>query len=146
LVVDDNAVNRRVAQKQLERLGFVVDTVEGGHAALSALASRHYAGVLMDCEIPDMDGYATTGEIRRREAPLRHTVIVAMTAHALEGARQHCLDAGMDDYVAKPVTLESLSAVLETALRRPLSARSVPVEGSSNAATSHSKPNPSASQ
>jgi len=121
LVVDDNAVNRRVAQKQLERLGFLADTVDGGRDALNALASGHYAGVLMDCEMPDMDGYATTGVIRRREAPHRHTVIVAMTAHALEGARELCLAAGMDDYIAKPVTLESLSAVLERALHQPAS-------------------------
>ncbi len=126
LVVDDNAVNRRVAQKQVERLGYLVDTVEGGKAALTALASVHYWVVLMDCEMPDMDGYAATSEIRQREGSDRHTIIIAMTAHALEGAREHCLEAGMDDYIAKPVTLESLSAVLEGALRLPVSVRSAP--------------------
>lgn len=116
LVVDDNAVNRRVAQKQAERLGYLVDTVEGGKDALTALACVHYWVVLMDCEMPDMNGYATTGEIRRREGSDRHTTIIAMTAHALEGARELCLEAGMNDYIAKPVTLESLSAVLADAL------------------------------
>jgi CheY-like chemotaxis protein len=120
-VVDDNAVNRRVAQKQVERLGYLVDTADGGQAALTALTSLHYWVVLMDCEMPDMDGYATTSEIRRREGSDRHTTTIAMTAYALEGARERCLEAGMDDYLAKPVTLESLSAVLGGALRQPVS-------------------------
>jgi CheY-like chemotaxis protein len=77
----------RVTQKQVERLGYLVDTVEDGKAALSALASVHYWVVLMDCEMPELDGYATTGEIRRREGSGRHTTIIAMTAHAREGAR-----------------------------------------------------------
>ena len=104
----------------------MVDTVDGGRAALNVLTSRPYSVVLMDCEMPDMDGYATTGEIRRREGSERHTTIIAMTAHALEGAREHCLEAGMDDYVAKPVTLETLSTVLETAFRGPVNAPSAP--------------------
>ncbi len=118
LVVDDNPVNRRVAQKQTERLGYLVDTVESGKAALNAMAGAgaSYSVVLMDCEMPDMDGYATTREIRRCEGLNRHTTIIAVTTHALDGEREHCLEAGMDDYVAKPVTLESLSAVLERAL------------------------------
>ncbi len=117
LVVDDNLVNRKVAQRQLERLGYLVDTVDGGKAALAAMSSAPYAAVLLDCEMPEMDGYATTAEIRRRDNGHRHTTVVAMTAHALEGARERCLESGMDEYVAKPVTLESLAAVLEVALR-----------------------------
>jgi CheY-like chemotaxis protein len=69
--------------------------------------------VLLDCEMTEMDGCATTAEIRRRDGGSRHTFIVAMTAHALEGARARCLDAGMDEYVVKPVTLQTLGAVLE---------------------------------
>jgi CheY-like chemotaxis protein len=72
-----------------------------------------YSVVLLDCEMPDMDGYATAAEIRRCEGEQRHTMIIAMTAHALEVARMRCLDAGMDEYVAKPVTLQALAAVLE---------------------------------
>jgi two-component system, sensor histidine kinase and response regulator len=144
LVVDDNAVNRRVAQKQVERLGYLVDTVEDGKAALSALASVRYWVVLMDCEMPELDGYATTGEIRRREGSGRHTTIIAMTAHAREGAREHCLEAGMDDYIAKPVTLESLSAVLGGALRQPVSVQSPPLLDPSPPAKLRAKTNRSA--
>jgi two-component system, sensor histidine kinase and response regulator len=115
LVVDDNLVNRKVAQRQLERLGYLVDVVDGGKAALAVMTDAIYPVVLMDCEMPEMDGYETTAEIRRRDSGRRHTTIIAMTAHALEGARERCLAAGMDDYIAKPVTLESLAAVLEVA-------------------------------
>ena len=113
LVVDDNQVNLKVAAKQLKRLGYRVDLADSGKAAIDALSSPHYPIVLLDCEMPEMDGYATTAEIRRRDGDSRHTIIVAMTAHALEGARRRCLDAGMDEYVAKPVTLQTLAAVLE---------------------------------
>jgi CheY-like chemotaxis protein len=113
LVVDDNLVNLKVAQKQLQRLGYHADLAGGGKAAIEALSSAQYLVVLLDCEMPEMDGYATTAEIRRRENGGSRTMIVAMTAHALEGARLRCLDAGMDEYVAKPVTLQALAAVLE---------------------------------
>jgi CheY-like chemotaxis protein len=113
LVVDDNLVNLKVAERQLHKLGYRVDLAGGGKAALEALFSTRYAVVLLDCEMPEMDGYATVAEIRRREGVARHTIVIAMTAHALEGARLHCLDAGMDEYLAKPVSLTALAAVLE---------------------------------
>jgi CheY-like chemotaxis protein len=112
LVVDDNLVNLKVAARQLQRLGYRVNLAGSGKAAIDALSSAHYPVVLLDCEMPEMDGYATTAEIRRLEGDARRTIIVAMTAHALEGARGRCLDAGMDEYVAKPVTLQTLTAVL----------------------------------
>jgi len=118
LVVDDNLVNRKVAQRQLERLGYLVDVVEGGKSALAMMSDALYPVVLMDCEMPEMDGYATTAEIRRRDSGRRQTTIIAMTADALEGARERCLLSGMDDYIAKPVTLESLAAVLEVAFNQ----------------------------
>jgi CheY-like chemotaxis protein len=93
LAVDDNLVNLKVAEKQLERLGYRVDPAAGGRAALDALSTTRYAVVLFDCEMPEIDGYATTAEIRRRHSDERHTVILA--AHALEGARSRCLDAGI---------------------------------------------------
>jgi len=117
LVVDDNLVNLKVAEKQLQRLGYRVDLAGGGKAAIEALSSARYAFVLLDCEMPEMDGYATAAEIRRLEGAARHTIVIAMTAHALEGSRLHCLDAGMDEYVAKPVTLTSMTAVLERCAR-----------------------------
>jgi two-component system, NtrC family, sensor kinase len=113
LVVDDNLVNLKVAEKQLQRMGYRVDLAGGGKAAIEALVGTHYAVVLLDCEMPEMDGYATVAEIRRRERDQRHTMVIAMTAHALEGARRRCLDAGMDEYVTKPVSLNALAAVLE---------------------------------
>jgi two-component system, sensor histidine kinase and response regulator len=113
LVVDDNSVNLIVAQKQLQKLGYGVDLAGGGEAAINALSGSDYALVLLDCEMPEMDGYATVAEIRRRETDRRHTIVVAMTAHALAGARERCLAAGMDEYIAKPVTLQALAAVLE---------------------------------
>ena len=117
LVVDDNRVNLRVAEKQLQRLGYRVDLADGGKAAIDALSGTKYPIVLLDCEMPEMDGYVTTAEIRRRENGSRHTMIIAMTAHALEGERARCLKAGMDDYVAKPVTLQALAAVLARCTR-----------------------------
>jgi two-component system, sensor histidine kinase and response regulator len=117
LVADDSPVNRKVAQRQLERLGYAVDAVDGGKAALAAMRDVDYPIVLLDCAMPEMDGYATTAEIRLREGTRRHTNIIAMTAHALEGAREHCLESGMDDYISKPVTLEKLTAALEVAFR-----------------------------
>ncbi len=113
LVVDDNLVNLKVAEKQLQKLGYRVDLAAGGKAAIEALFRTHYAAVLLDCEMPEMDGYATTTEIRRHETDKRHTIIIAMTAHALDGARRRCLDAGMDEYIAKPVSLNALVAVLK---------------------------------
>jgi CheY-like chemotaxis protein len=113
IVVDDNLVNLKVAAKQLKRLGYCVSLADSGKAALDALSSVRYPIVLLDCEMPEMDGYATTAKIRRRDGDSRHTIIVAMTAHALEGARGRCLEAGMDEYVVKPVTLQTLAAVLE---------------------------------
>jgi two-component system sensor histidine kinase/response regulator len=113
LVVDDNLVNLKVAEKQLQKLGYRVDLAGGGKAAIEALFGAHYTVVLLDCEMPETDGYATVAEIRRLEGASGHTMVIAMTAHALEGARLRCLNAGMDEYVAKPVTLNALIAVLQ---------------------------------
>lgn len=106
-------MNLQVAEKQLQRLGYRVELAGGGKAAIDALSSAHYPVVLLDCEMPGMDSYATTAEIRRHENGPQHTMIVGMTAHALEGARLRCLEAGMDEYIAKPVTIRVLATVLE---------------------------------
>jgi CheY-like chemotaxis protein len=119
LVVDDNAVNLHVAIGQLESHGYVAEVVSSGRDALAALARRRYDLVLMDCQMPDMDGFQATQEIRRREGRSRHTTVVAMTAYALEGDRQKCLAAGMDDYIGKPIRGGELDRVVSRWLRRP---------------------------
>jgi len=129
LVAEDNPVNQKLAVKMLERRGFEVDVVPDGRRALEALEERDYAVVLMDCHMPEMDGYEASRELRRREAGERHTPVIAMTAHSMEGAREACLAAGMDDYLSKPLDLETFDAAIARWL--PTSAR--PEEGAAAA-------------
>ncbi len=112
LVVEDNVVNQRVALLMLRKFGCEVDSVGSGLEALDALARIPYALVFMDCQMPDMDGFEAARELRRRERGRTHVPIVAMTANAMDGDRERCLAAGMDDYISKPVRPEDLSRVL----------------------------------
>ena len=115
LLVDDNAVNAEVARAMLEHLGLSVSVAGDGEQALAALAGGGFDVVLMDCEMPVLDGLAATRRWREHEqhAPdATHVPIVALTASAVQGDRERCLAAGMDDYLAKPVELAELAAVL----------------------------------
>lgn len=113
LLVEDNVVNQRVASKMLERLGYDADVAANGAIALEALDRRPYHVVLMDCQMPVMDGFEATREIRRRGNGIASTVVIAMTANAYAEDREQCRQAGMDDYLSKPVALETLADTLE---------------------------------
>ncbi len=113
LLVEDNEVNRLVAVRILETLGITANAARDGVEALGKLEDQHYDLILMDCEMPVLDGYETTREVRRRQLGQRHTPIVALTAHALAEDRERCLGVGMDDYLAKPFLRGSLITVLD---------------------------------
>lgn len=115
LIVDDNETNRIVAVQMLRKLGLSADTAEHGAAAIQQLKRAHYDLVLMDCQMPVLDGYAATEQIRAGACgeALRKLPIIAMTANAVAGDRERCLEAGMNDYLAKPVAFDALRAVLQ---------------------------------
>jgi two-component system sensor histidine kinase/response regulator len=116
LVAEDNAVNQKVAVRTLERLGYRADVVKDGREAVSAWESGRYDLILMDCEMPEVDGYEATRQIRSRETGDQHIPIIALTAHAMKGAELKCKAAGMDDYVTKPVDRERLDACVDRLL------------------------------
>ena len=139
LVVEDNLVNQKLAVRMVEKLGYQPDVVDNGQEALTALKKSDYAAILMDCQMPIMDGFETTKNIRQREAlaasggpqaeagpqlgiessSLPHMPIIAVTANAMQGDRERCLAAGMDDYLSKPIKLDELRAALARWITSP---------------------------
>jgi CheY-like chemotaxis protein len=114
LVVEDHPVLQELAVRQLHKLGLSADAVSSGKEALTLLSRNNYSLILMDCQMPTMDGFSATRTIRQNELGAgKHIPIVAMTAGAIKGDREKCLDAGMDDYLSKPVSQEQLRSMLE---------------------------------
>ena len=126
LVAEDNTVNQKVAVRMLERLGYRADIAGNGMEALNAVSRIPYDIVLMDCQMPEMDGFEATCHIRTLDGAASHTTIVAMTANALEGDKEKCLAAGMDDYIAKPIRQAELAGIIDRWL-----SRTQPVEANS---------------
>jgi CheY-like chemotaxis protein len=112
LVVDDNRANQILAVRLLDWLGYSTDVAVNGREAVKATAQQAYGAVLMDCHMPDMDGYQATAAIRRREGTAEHTPIIAMTAAVVREERARCLAAGMDDFIAKPINLDDVRDTL----------------------------------
>jgi len=129
LIVEDNAINQAVAKGIAAKLGFDCDVAGNGVEALQALARRRYDAILMDCQMPEMDGFEATAEIRRGPAPTNCVPIIAMTAGALVEDRDRCLAVGMDDYLAKPIKAGDLDAVLCRVLPPRAGAADVAVHG-----------------
>ena len=113
LLVEDNKVNQLVGSKVLESLGYQFTIANNGREAVEAVQDRHYDAILMDCQMPEMDGYEATETIRRIAGPIGQTPIIAMTAAAMDGDREKCMAAGMDDFITKPVRLDAVSTALQ---------------------------------
>jgi CheY-like chemotaxis protein len=113
LLAEDNVVSQKLALRLLEQMGYVADVAANGLEAIEAIDRQGYDVVLMDVQMPEMDGFEASREINRRWAAAARPRIVAMTANAMHGDRELCLAAGMDDYVSKPVRVEELVAALE---------------------------------
>jgi two-component system sensor histidine kinase/response regulator len=139
LLVEDNLINQKLAVHQLTQMGYAVDVAANGHEALDALATVSYALVLMDCQMPLMDGFEATRRIRRNEQVAGgHIQIVAMTANAMQGDRERCLEAGMDDYLAKPIRRELLAMMMTQ--RLPVALSGAPASAAETPVVSFSAP------
>ena len=127
LLADDNIVNQQVALTQLKKLGLRAVVVPNGRAAVEEVARRKYALILMDCQMPELDGFEATAAIRRSEEGANARIpIIGLTAHAMEGDRERCIAAGMDDYLSKPTSLEKLSKMIKKWFNSTNSGASIP--------------------
>ena len=136
LVAEDNEMNQFVTQETLKRAGCTCDIVADGALAVEAIQTRAYDAVLMDCQMPGMDGLEATGRIRQWEAAVsaaHRLPIIALTADAIEGDREKCLSAGMDGYVTKPINADALFAAIASLIRKDHSAMAVPESAGSHA-------------
>jgi CheY-like chemotaxis protein/nitrogen-specific signal transduction histidine kinase/HPt (histidine-containing phosphotransfer) domain-containing protein len=113
LLAEDNPMNQKLAVTLLEKAGYSVDAVEDGRMVIEAVKRRDYDLILMDVQMPEMNGFEATQAIRAREGEVKHTPIIAMTAHAMKGDRERCLQAGMDDYISKPIEPREFFAAIE---------------------------------
>jgi CheY-like chemotaxis protein len=120
LLAEDNTVNQKVALRFLERLGYRADAVGNGLEVIAALGTRRYDLILMDLQMPEMDGLEASRQIRRQLPPERQPKIIALTANAMQGDRELCLAAGMDDYVSKPVKLHEITAAIRRIFGKPV--------------------------
>ena len=116
LIVEDNLINQKVLRRLMERLGYAADLAGNGVEALQKWSEGNYLFILMDCQMPEMDGFEATREIRLREGPTKHTPIIAVTANAMLGDREKCLASGMDAFVPKPVKTEVLTKAIQEVL------------------------------
>ncbi len=117
LLVEDNLINQKVAQKMLKHLGYHADLATNGEEAIQAVERQPYHVVLMDIHMPKMDGLEATRIIRKRRPLAEQPCIIALTAHCLEYSREMCIQAGMDDYLSKPATMEGLQTAIEKVRR-----------------------------
>lgn len=113
LLVEDNITNQKVIEKMVKKAGYLIDVVDNGTLAIESIANKKYNLILMDVQMPGMDGLETTKAIRMKESREQHMPIVAMTAYAMKGDREKCLSAGMDDYISKPIDLQELFEVIK---------------------------------
>jgi two-component system, chemotaxis family, sensor kinase Cph1 len=112
LLVEDLQVNQNLILQMLKHLGYQADAVDNGLQALEQLSKQTYDIVLMDCQMPVLDGYEATRQLRQQDDPHRNVIIIGVTAHALIGDREKCLDAGMNDYLSKPIRMQDLRDLL----------------------------------
>ena len=121
LLAEDNAINQKLAQRAIEKMGHTILVTSNGLRAVEAAAAQAFDLILMDLQMPEMDGFEATARIRQAELPSgRHTPIIAMTAHAMHGDRENCLRSGFDEYISKPVDLETLARILDQSRAHPV--------------------------